>query len=153
MAETLLHDLPAVGGRLVPERYRGRVVSRVLPRCGLRLAQLHGGGPRRLGTRSSNLTDATAAHPIRTVRWAEAIHEDTDLDGIMWIGRQGNSQKTVVLFGDRVKSRELSVDPTLGRSFATPGRLRVAGRTLPGPQGGRDPAVVSRPSMVKQRER
>lgn len=120
VAETLLHDLPTVGGRLVPERYRGRVVSQVLPRRELRLAQLHGGGLRRLGARSTNLTDTTAAHYIRTVQWAAAIHKDTDLDGIVWMSRQWNSQKAVVLFGDRVGSRELSVDPTLGRSFATP---------------------------------
>ncbi|MHB1502140.1 MAG: RES domain-containing protein [Candidatus Dormibacteria bacterium] len=120
VAETLVHDQPAVGGRLVPVRYRGRVVSGVVPRRERRLAQLHGGGRHRLGARSANPTDTSAAHYIRTVRWADAIREDTDLDGIVWMSRQWNNQRAVVLFGDRVGSRELSVVPTLGRSFATP---------------------------------
>jgi len=120
VAESLLHDLPTAGGRLVPAAYENRVMSALTPTRDLRLAQFHSGGLRRLGARARNLTDTAAAHYSRTVRWAEAVHNDTDLDGVVWMSGRWNSSKAVVLFGDRVDPGQLNDVGGYARAFLTP---------------------------------
>lgn len=120
VAETLLHDLPPAGARLVPAAYENRLASALAPRRDLRLAQFHSDGLRRLGVRASNLTDTTPAHYVRTTAWAQATHADTDVDGIVWMSRHWNAGKAVVLFGDRVPSTDLAVTNDYGRAFVSP---------------------------------
>lgn len=123
VAETLLHDVPLVGGRLFPESYLDRVMSRIEPRRPLTLARLAAGGLRRIGVRQGELTDTEADRYRETVAWAEAIWRDTPCDGIEWVSRHWNTSRAVVLFGDRVRERELDVDPGFARAFANPSDL------------------------------
>lgn len=120
VAETLLHDLPDAGGRLVPAVYESRLLSVIVSVRRLRLAQFHSGGLRRLGVRPGRLTDTSVAHYSRTIAWAEAVYADTDLDGIVWMSRRWNGGKAVVLFGDRVPEADLTARGDYGRAFITP---------------------------------
>ena len=42
---------------------------------------------------------------MKTARWAEALHRQfKDVDGLMWMSRQRDRDRALVLFGDRVRS-------------------------------------------------
>lgn len=112
ISETIFHDVPIDGpARYVPERRLGRAsIVSLRPTRDLRLVQLLGHGLRRLRIRAGNLTDTDPAEYPRTVPWAQSLHRNfPDVDGLVWMSRQFNSAKAVVLFGDRVASSELQV--------------------------------------------
>lgn len=125
LSETVFHDVPARG----PDRSIRRTVLRplllssLIPSRDLTLAQLHGFGLGRLGVTRAELIDSTADHYARTAAWARALHQaNPRLDGLAWVSRQHDDARAVVLFGDRVDRRDLSVDePPLvlysGRGF------------------------------------
>jgi hypothetical protein len=117
VAESILHDVPLVGGRVSPESYLDRVMSRLTPTRPLRLAQFAAGGLRRLGVRARDLTDTDADTYVDTVRWAQAVWQHTDCDGITWMSRHWNTSPAIVLLGDRVRARDLSTDPDFARAF------------------------------------
>lgn len=120
VAETLFRDIPLRGGRLTADAYLPRMLSVLRPARDLQLAQLHSGGLRRLGLTAREITDTEAVHYPRTVRWAEAIHRNTEADGLVWISRQWNNAKAAVLFGDRVTEQELTVEVAGRRGFSDP---------------------------------
>lgn len=110
VSETVFHDAPVGRGRaFVPaKRLNDKAVGWVRPRRGLVLVELFGHGLRRMGLRPENLTDTEADLYGRTVAWAEALHHSfPDIDGLIWMSRQFNSEKALVLFGDRVDEAEL----------------------------------------------
>jgi len=100
--------------------YLSRQSACLWPRRGLRLAQFHSGGLRRLGIEARNLTGTDASQYDRTVTWAETAHVNTDVDGLVWMSRRWNSSKSIVLFGDRVSRCDLAVQAGHGRVFALP---------------------------------
>lgn len=120
VSESIFHDLPLTGARVFPEDYLNRVAGRVTCDRDLRLAQFAGGGLRRLGARPATLTDTDADTYADTVRWAEAAWTHTECDGIIWMSRQVNTSRAIVLFGDRVMSSSLRQDPSYARAFANP---------------------------------
>ncbi len=96
LAETVFHD--------VPIRSPARAVFET------RLAPLHGFGLRRLAVRAANLTDTESVEYPRTTEWACELHAALpDIDGLVWMSRRFNSSRALVLFGDRVAARDLSV--------------------------------------------
>jgi hypothetical protein len=125
LSETVFHDVPVRG----PERAILRTVLRPLllssltPGRDLNLAQLHGFGLGRLGVTRAELIDSAAEHYEQTAAWARALHQGNPrLDGLVWDSRQHDDAQAVLLFGDRVSRRDLSVDePPLvlysGRGF------------------------------------
>jgi hypothetical protein len=118
VAETLLHDVPLSGGQITWAEQNLRIISAVQCLRDLQLAQLHGGGLRRLGIKARELTDTGADEYPRTVRWAAAIHTARpDLDGLAWMSARWNSHKAVVLFGDRVGLADLAQDASVSRDF------------------------------------
>lgn len=127
ISESILHDVPAVGGQVLPRDYQGRVVSRIITNKDLLLVSFHGIGLRRLGVEPRQLTDTESAHYRRTVRWAEAAHtfdlKGQRADGVVWMSRRCNTDQAVVLFGDRPDATDLSIDPSYGRAFDLPGDL------------------------------
>lgn len=120
VAETLLHDIARAGGRLTPKQYADRLSGALNPTRDLQLAMLHSGGLRRLGLEQTGLTDTDPYYYDHAVRWAQALHENTALDGLVWMSRQWNSQRSVMLFGDRVDPTELEPIATASRNFALP---------------------------------
>lgn len=118
LSETVFHGV-GVGGRGSMEGHsrvvrhsslRPLVVSTLSPRRALVLVQLHGHGLRRLGVDRSVLIDSDADAYESTVLWARAFHRvHRRLDGLIWVSRQHDTSRAVVLFGDRVDRRDLEV--------------------------------------------
>lgn len=124
VAESIFHDLPRTDGLVVAAMYRGRAVRPVTFRRPLRLVQLDSDGLRRLGLRPRDLTDTEPDTYRQTTAWAKAFHRKSKrLDGLTWMSRQRNTDRAVVLFGDRVdedtlidggKPDEISFDTSRG---------------------------------------
>lgn len=110
IAETVFHDVPVRGPHRVVLERRVEPLSlcRLRPTRDLTLVALHGFGLRRLGVRATELTDTEAGEYPHTVRWAKALHRAEPMaDGLTWMSRQHDSQKAIIVFGDRVSSDEL----------------------------------------------
>ena len=128
LSETLFHSLPV---RLALRSIRRStlrplLVSVIAARRPLKLAQLHGFGLGRLGLRRVDLIETEADEYPSTVLWAQALHAcPGHFDGLVWISRQHDTSRAVVLFGDRVERRDLEmVEPPLPL-YLGPGFLRV----------------------------
>lgn len=118
VCETILHDIPLTGGRLLPEDFLQRVVGLVRPTRDLRLASFRGLGLRRLGVEQGQVTATSGAEFGTTVKWAEAAHA-YGFDGIVWMSYRCNSDAAFILFGDRVEATDLETESSYGRLFAT----------------------------------
>ena len=58
---------------------------------------------RGLGLTRKQLLEASERLWETTARWAKALHEaDSSAHGLLWISRQCDTARVVVLFGDRV---------------------------------------------------
>ena len=76
----------------------------------LRLASLHGHGPRRLGATRAQLIDSDADQYDALSAWGQALHDcPAEPDGIVWRSRHYDDAYALVLFADRVGRRELEV--------------------------------------------
>lgn len=113
VAETLLHDVPIVGGKLPYAHYADKVMGLMEITRSVRLASLRGLGLRRLKVEARQDTDASEYS--RTVRWAQAAHA-AGYDGLAWTSRQCDDTRAVVLFGDRC-GRAVTQDPSFARIF------------------------------------
>ncbi|PYI66548.1 RES domain-containing protein [Arthrobacter livingstonensis] len=116
LSESILHDIPATGGTLVPSQYRDKVMARITPRRDLTLASFMGMGLRQIRATHGEITSTSPAHYAATVHWAKAAH-DVGCDGIVWMSPRCNTDHAVVLFGDRVSGHDLAQDPGFGRIF------------------------------------
>lgn len=107
--ETVFHDI--VPGSVVPGvAWRTKLVTALRVTRTLRLAALHSAGLRRYGLHGRDLTDTPAESYGATVGWAEAVHDDTDAAGLVWMSRQFNTDRAYVFFGDRVTPDDLVPD-------------------------------------------
>lgn len=118
VCESLLHDVPLTGGRLLPEHYERSVAAALEPTRELRLAAFHGTGLRRLGIEPMQLTSSPARTYRATVAWAQAAHR-AGLDGVVWMSARLNTDRAYVFFGDRVQESDLRVVTSYGRVFTT----------------------------------
>lgn len=72
------------------------------------MAQLFGFGLRRLNITRLNLIEASKRQYSRTAAWAQALHAcDDRIDGLVWVSRQNDGTRSLILFGDRVPSSAL----------------------------------------------
>ncbi|MEV6829278.1 RES family NAD+ phosphorylase [Amycolatopsis sp. NPDC051102] len=115
IAETVLRNVPLTGRRtLLRKYYLGRCVTKLKLDSSvvLRLAEFHDPGLLRLGLRPRQLTEAISCHYGRTVKWAEAVHQQVrEAQGLVWMSGRFNTARALVLFGDRVDSANLHVVP------------------------------------------
>lgn len=119
VCETILHEVPKVGGVVEYEDYRTSVMAEIEPVRELKLASFLGTGLRTLGIGAINLTDTTSYHYPRTVAWAEAAHA-AGFDGVAWMSGRENSSKAYMFFGDRVSENDLEVRPAgVSRIFSS----------------------------------
>lgn len=128
ISETLFHDVPVRGAlRSVHEsRLEPASIVTLRPERDLELVQLHGFGLRRLQLEPGDLTSTEASEYPRTIEWASALHQSfPKADGLVWMSKQFNSAKALVLFGDRVQPAELSVATVPMPLQAGPGRVLV----------------------------
>jgi hypothetical protein len=91
--------------RLVPV-----LLSTLTCRRSLRLASLHGHGPRRLGVTRAQLVESEADRYPALAAWGQALHDcPASPDGIVWRSRHYDDSYVFVLFGDRVRRNDLRV--------------------------------------------
>jgi hypothetical protein len=105
LAETVFHDVPARGTakRIRRSSLKPLVLSALRCSRDFSLAQLFGFGLRRLGITRLELIEASAKQYPKTAAWAQALHACSgDIDGLVWVSRQNDDARSVVLFGDRV---------------------------------------------------
>ncbi len=110
LAETVFHSLPVRGpGKKVRKvALRSLVLSNFACHRDLRLAQLFGFGLRRLGVSRLMLIEVAKRQYARTAAWARALHAcDQLIDGLVWVSRQNDGTRSVILFGDRVSTSSL----------------------------------------------
>lgn len=112
LSETVFHDVPVRGParrvlRAAVERW---VWCEIAPTRDLTLVALHGTGLRRIGVRHGDLIESDAARYADTVAWADALHDAPAAgDGLCWRSRQHNDSLALMLFGTRVRERDLTV--------------------------------------------
>lgn len=109
-SETIFHNVPVrgPGKRIRKIELRPLVVSTLVCRRDLKLAQLFGFGLRRLGITRLKLIEASKSQYPRTAAWAQALHGCGErVDGLVWVSRQNDGTRSVVLFGDRVSESDL----------------------------------------------
>lgn len=110
LSETVFHSVPFRGTRKSIRRItlKPLVVSTLICDRDLRLVQLFGFGLRRLGVTRLRLIEARKRQFPRTAAWAQALHAcDESIDGLIWVSRQNDGTRSVVLFGDRVSVSSL----------------------------------------------
>lgn len=125
VSETILHDIPAAGGRVEARVVRTKVLSTVVVQRPLRLLSLHGLGFRKIGAEEDSITRTPPSDHVSTVPWAEAAHR-TGLDGLCWMSRHHDTSRAVVLFGATAApgaSADVRTEPGTARPFALPGHL------------------------------
>jgi RES domain len=116
-SETVFHDLPVGQGErfLRVEALAPLMASTLSARRALRLASLHGHGLRRLGATPAQLIDSEADRFPALAAWGQALHDcPAEPDGIAWRWRHYDDAYALLLFGDRVRRRDLEiVEPPL----------------------------------------
>lgn len=116
LAESLFHDIPLTGGRLLPAQYLRAVMGLIRPTRELNLASLHGFTPRRLGMDTTPVRSAEPSEYALTARWGEAAYA-AGFDGMVWMSKRYDSEKAYVFFGDRC-AQAFEQDDSFARAFA-----------------------------------
>ena len=113
LSETVFHDLPrpAAGQVISHATLYPLVRSQILPARDLRLVQLAGYGLDRLLITREQLIMSGPDEYGWTARWGEALYRcDGRPDGLLWVSRQYELSRAVMLFGTRIAADELTVD-------------------------------------------
>lgn len=112
ISETVFHDVPVgtAQKRVRIARFDIVLLSTIAPKRDLRLARLHGHGFHRLGVSRAKLIESEADCYPQLARWGQALHDcPANVDGLLWRSRQYDDSYAFLLFGDRVRRRELDV--------------------------------------------
>ena len=135
LSETVFHDVPVRGTKQVSYRYlRHRLLVPLASQRDLALVDLTSHGLSRLGLAHSELIESGSRFYPATAEWARALHaHPAEVDGLVWISRQSNTSRALVLFGDRVSVDDLVVVPdrvpmTVGAGSGLALTLEVADR-------------------------
>ena len=111
LMETVFHNIPYKAGfkRVSLSILDGQVHSALTLKRPLRLIDLGTISLHKLGIKRTQLIDTTETHYPRTRRWAQAFYEQfPKAQGLRWTSRQDDHAHAVVLFGNRIKSSDLS---------------------------------------------
>ena len=111
IAESVFRPVPVSGvKRVIRARLEPVLLSTLVCTRTLRLASLHGHGPRRVGATRAQLIDSEAERYPELAAWGQALHDcPAAPDGIVWRSRHYDDSYAFLLFGDRVGRRELQV--------------------------------------------
>lgn len=86
-------------------------------------------GLHRLKLPKEELIASAPRDHLHTARWAEALHRQfKDIDGLMWMSKQRDRDRALMLFGDRV--RGALTGTRVGGVLARNSELREAVLTL-----------------------
>jgi hypothetical protein len=124
VSEYIFHDVPLDLSAAVPfGDLKGRCLSAVVPIEDLTLVRLHDTGLRKLKIANRQLIETPASAYRTTVRWAQALHaSNATVQGLQWMSRQYNSERAVVLFGDRIDPSKLALLPGYQKVPVSAGR-------------------------------
>jgi hypothetical protein len=126
LSESVFRGVRASGGRIHRADLEPLRLSRLVLEADLRLVDLTGLALRRLGLTRAQLIEAPEWLYRSTARWAEALHEaDSTAQGLLWVSRQCDTARVVVLFGDRVDASRLRPDGPAEALHRGPGFQRV----------------------------
>lgn len=103
LSEVPFRGVTASGGGIHRSSLESLFLSRLVSEIDLQLVDLTGLALRRLGVTRDQLVEVPDRRYRETARWAEALHQArADAHGLMWVSRQCDIAKSVVLFGDRI---------------------------------------------------
>lgn len=108
--ETVFHDVPFVAGFKTYDTGKLNEQQHSQLRClqDLLLVDLSSKALRKLGVARNRLIDTEKDQYPTTRQWAEAIHRQRDdVQGLCWTSRQDDSERALMLFGDRVAAATL----------------------------------------------
>jgi len=72
------------------------------------------------GWRAEDIFQCSSAHYAQTQQWAGWFRaQEPDADGVQWMSRQFNSEKAIVLFGDRCSAADLTCDESHAEGLLT----------------------------------
>jgi hypothetical protein len=113
LSETVFHDVPVRGAKRVPHaKLVHRLVVELTALRDLLLADLTSAGLSRLGLSRPSLIESDARSYPDTAAWARALHaHPARVDGLLWVSRQHDTSRALVLFGDRVDLSVLEAAP------------------------------------------
>ena len=112
--ETVFHDVPTPPGDYILDLTKlddqALCVSTLRPENALLLVDLSTKGLQRLGLKRTDLIDTPArAYPL-TRQWAAWLHRvSPSAHGLLWTSRKDDDGKSLMLFGDRIRSTALRV--------------------------------------------
>ena len=113
LSETVFHDVPVRGTKQVSCRYlRHRLLVPLASQRDLALVDLTSHGLSRLGLAHSELIESRSRSYRAAAEWARALHaHPAEVDGLVWVSRQSDTSRALVLFGNRVSVDALVVVP------------------------------------------
>ncbi|MDR2882013.1 MAG: RES family NAD+ phosphorylase [Azoarcus sp.] len=129
--ETVFHNVPidAPHKFVDLDDFANRGYAKLIPQRTLRLVDLTTEGLHRLRIPREELVASPSRDYLATARWAEALYRQCrDADGLIWMSRQRDRDRALVLFGDRVGNRLTGLPD--GRALRNNERLRQAIITL-----------------------
>lgn len=103
--ETVFHNVPidAADKFIDLDNFAQRGHGQLTPKRDLQLADLTSEGLHRLKVPKEELITSPARCYVDTAKWAAALYRKfPDLDGLLWMSRQRDRDRALVLFGDRV---------------------------------------------------
>ena len=112
LSESVFHDVPfsGRGKRILVSRLRGLAMSTVIVEKPIPLALLAGLGLRRIGVRRRDLIESGPSAYRLTSAWALALYGCANAPaGLLWVSRQDDTARALVLFGDRVAAGSLGI--------------------------------------------
>ena len=120
LSESVFHDISPTGERTVAfADIEPLLLSILVPQRDLLLIKLHSNGLTRLRARNAQVVDVDDPGYRGTRLWGQACYEwraldGTAADGVVWMSRQFNSERAIMLFGtlgraSRVRGADLSV--------------------------------------------
>lgn len=114
MMETVLHDVPAPPTDYILDIERLREadirISRLRCKRALSLVDLSSKGLKRIGLERRDIIDTSVAEYERSREWAVRLHTQTEAQGLLWVSRQDDSAKALVVFGDRIAESAFNIE-------------------------------------------
>jgi hypothetical protein len=114
LSETVFHDISPTSERVVAFAEIERLLHSILvPLRDLLLIKLLGDGLTRLRVRNAQVVDVDDPGYLRTRLWGQACYEwraadGEAADGIVWMSRQFNSERAIMLFGTLGRAARVS---------------------------------------------
>lgn len=110
LMETLFHDVPYTTGfkSIDKAKFTGQQHSVIELKETLLLADLRSLALHKLGVKRNQLIDTEKDRYPATRKWAEAIYRQCpQAQGLLWISRQDDAARAIMIFGDRVSKKAL----------------------------------------------